>query len=82
MSGCVMQWTPCPERGGTGQPLASWSASSQSGEVGLHRCLVDEDEALGSFAHYRQAFLDPFGSLMANAGLAALGRNQRLFLYV
>ena len=77
-----MQWAPCSERGCAGQPLALGCTTAQAGGIGFYRSFVDEDQSLWSFAHRRGAMLYPFVAGTADAGLASLICDQRLFLYV
>jgi hypothetical protein len=56
--------------------------AAQAREVRLHRRFVNEDNAFRYGANGWKPVLEPIGALLPYLGAAALGGDQRLFLYV
>ena len=88
---------PFAEGGGTGQARAAHRASSQTGQVGLHRPSagvsipriaplsrfdVDENQPFGHATHKRHAVRDPVVARLSYARGAAFIRDEALFLNV
>lgn len=73
---------PASERGVHRQAVAPFRPAAQAGQVRFHRRFINEDNAIRSFRDGLEAMPEPVGALLPFLGAAALGRDQRLFLYV
>ena len=70
---------PVAERGRTGQPLALHGPTSQPGQLGGCRRLVDEGEPMRHGAHDRLALMDPDVAKLGDVRACALLGQQRFF---
>jgi len=64
------------------QSLASQGPPPQAGEVGFHGGFVNKNNAIRAPPNRWQPMGKPFGALVLYLSTAALGGDQRLFLYV
>jgi hypothetical protein len=70
---------PASKRSVHHQPFAACGPTAQTGEVGFHSSLVNEDNAFRERRYGWCAVREPISPLLSDPGTAAFGGDQRLF---